>query len=78
MRSFEYALDGLPLYGALAFVHFRLPITQVRHEARDKGSAGSRLERNMRRVFSVRASNSMGLCQAPPGLFRDPSLLGEL
>jgi hypothetical protein len=53
MGSFEYALDGLPLYGALAFVHFQLPITQVRHEAHDKGSAGSRLERNMRRVFSV-------------------------
>ena len=29
MRSLEHALDGLPLYGGNAFVHFRLPITQV-------------------------------------------------
>src|SRR5580698_3184879 len=29
MRSIEHALEGLPLYGGNAFVHFGLPITQV-------------------------------------------------
>jgi hypothetical protein len=47
MLLHEHALDSLPLYGSNACVRFQLPMTQVRHGAHDKGSAGSLLERSM-------------------------------
>jgi hypothetical protein len=67
MRSLEHALDGLPLYGGNAFVHFKLPITHVL---------------TMRTIRARPEENpctfERAIFQTPPGLFRVPSLLGEL